>query len=129
MRFYTAVCDVTNGNIMENGTRQAKYVYRNMEARSYNHCCSGEAMSFLHQSVCICSFRYPACNDHAPYFHLWPVWLYHIFLHYHINCKIFVKKRVKLNTKLIFSTPLSKTFLILRRNKRDIIKKCVVVFT
>ena len=28
---------------------------------------------------CICSFRYPACNAHAPYCHLWPAPLYNIF--------------------------------------------------
>jgi len=31
--------------------------------------------------VCVCSLRYPACNAHAPYCHLWPVWLYTIFPH------------------------------------------------
>jgi len=25
------------------------------------------------------SISYPACNAHAPYFHLWPARLYHIF--------------------------------------------------
>ena len=32
-------------------------------------------------SVCICSLRYPACNAHAPYCHLWPASLYNIFPH------------------------------------------------
>jgi len=27
--------------------------------------------------------------QHAPYCHLWPVWLYHIFLHYLANGTIF----------------------------------------
>jgi hypothetical protein len=39
--------------------------------------------------VCICSLSYPACNAHAPCCHLWPAWLYNIFLHYLINGKIF----------------------------------------
>jgi len=30
----------------------------------------------------ICSLRYPAWNGHAPYCHLWPVWLYLNFPHY-----------------------------------------------
>ena len=28
---------------------------------------------------------HPACKVHAPYCYLWPVLLYHIFLHYLIN--------------------------------------------
>jgi hypothetical protein len=28
---------------------------------------------------CACSLSYPACETYAPYFHLWTVWLYHIF--------------------------------------------------
>jgi hypothetical protein len=35
--------------------------------------------------VCVCSLRYPACNVHAPYCHLWPALLYKIFPHYLIN--------------------------------------------
>ena len=40
-------------------------------------------------SVCVCSLRYPACNTHAPYCHLWPAPLYNIFPHYLINSTIF----------------------------------------
>jgi len=29
--------------------------------------------------VCVGSLRYPECNAHAPYCHLWPVRLYSIF--------------------------------------------------
>ena len=29
----------------------------------------------------MCSFRYPACNAHAPYCYLWPSTLYNIFPH------------------------------------------------
>jgi hypothetical protein len=78
-------------------------------------------------SMCICSFSSPACNAHAPYFHLWPSPLYHIFPHYLINGTSFEKKL--LNTKCVFWFSiqlLSETFLILRRNERDMIKKCNV---
>ena len=71
--------------------------------------------------VCICSLRYPACNAHAPYCHLRPAPLYHIFPHYLINGTIFGKKL--LNTKCVFWFSLqllSETFLILRRTERDI---------
>jgi len=44
--------------------------------------------------VFVCSLRYPAYNAYAPYCHLWPVRLYNIFSHYHINGTIFEKKKV-----------------------------------
>jgi len=50
--------------------RQAMYISPNIEARSCNHCFSGKAVSTTN-CECVCSFRYPACNVHAPYFHLW----------------------------------------------------------
>jgi len=35
--------------------------------------------------VDICSLSYPACNVHASYCHLWPIWLYRIFQHYRMD--------------------------------------------
>ena len=43
--------------------------------------------------ACVCSLRYPACNAHASYCHLWSVWLCHFFPHYVINWTIFGKKK------------------------------------
>jgi len=43
--------------------------------------------------VCVCSLRYPACNAHASYCHLWPARLYSISPHYLINGTIFEKKK------------------------------------
>jgi hypothetical protein len=74
-------------------------------------------------SVCICSLSYPACIAHVPYCHLWPKWLYYIFLNYLTNGSIFEKKL--LNTKCVFWFPLqlsSETFLIPRRTEWDMIK-------
>jgi len=74
--------------------------------------------------VCVCSLRYPACNAHAPYCHLWPALLYNIFPHYLINGTIKKKKKL-LKTKCVFWFSLqllSETFLILSRNERDVIK-------
>jgi hypothetical protein len=74
-------------------------------------------------SVCICTFRYPACNVHAPYCHLWPALLHNVFPHYLIKDMIFGKKL--LNTKCViwFTLQLlSETFLNLRRNEGDMIK-------
>ena len=39
---------------------------------------------------CDCNLRYPACQAHVPYCHLWPDRLYSIFTHL-INGKIFEK--------------------------------------
>jgi hypothetical protein len=73
--------------------------------------------------VCVFSLRYPACNAHAPYCHLWPTRLYKIFPHYLINGMIFGKKKI-LNTTCTFWFSLqllSETFLILRWNKRGMV--------
>ena len=35
--------------------------------------------------VGVCTLRYLAFSAYAPYCHLWPVWLYQNFPHYHIN--------------------------------------------
>ena len=61
--------------------RQCAY---NTEARSYNHCCSGDANKYCTFWVCICSLRYQACN--AP--------LYNIFPYYLINDTIFGGKKL-----------------------------------
>jgi hypothetical protein len=102
--------------------REAIQVHRNTEARSCNRCLCGEKNYYIFL-VCVCSLSYPACNAHAPYFHLSSVRLYNIFPHYLINGTILEKKL--LNTKWVFwfSLPLlSESFLILRRNERDMIK-------
>jgi hypothetical protein len=80
----------------------------NTETRSRNNCCRGKAISIAYSEsvcvcvcVCVCSLRYPACNAHAPYCHLWPTPLYKIFPHYLIKGTIFDKKKM-LNTKCVF---------------------------
>ena len=79
-----------------------------------------------HRGYCIfriCAFMlsYSACKAHAPYCHLWPVRLHHIFPHYLINGTIFVEKIIEQKCVLWFSPQLlSKTSLILRRTERDI---------
>jgi hypothetical protein len=60
------------------------YVPRNTETRSFNHCCSGKAMSLTQPE---CMYLQP----YAPYCHLWPAPLYSIFPYYLINGKIFEK--------------------------------------
>jgi hypothetical protein len=71
-----------------------------------NHCSSGNAVSITYSKCfCVCIFRYPACNAHAPCCILFPVRLYRTFQHNPINGKILDKKKL-MNIKcvLIFST-------------------------
>jgi len=85
--------------------------------------------------VCVCSLKYAAYNEHAPYFHLWPLRFYYIFPHYLINGTIFEKKKIR-NVKCVFWLSLqllSATYLIQWRIKRDMIKNiyrssCRVLF-
>jgi hypothetical protein len=63
--------------------------------------------------VFVCSVRYPACNAHAPYCHLWPARIYYVFQHYLTEGTTFEKKIIE--DKLcvsVFSTTFE-TFLIL----------------
>jgi hypothetical protein len=53
-------------------------------------------------AMCICNFRYPARNARAPYCHLGPVCLYHIFPHYLINGTIFRKNLLNIKYSICF---------------------------
>ena len=68
----------------------AKIRLQHIEAPSCNYCCREKARNIAFW-VCVCSFRCPACNAHAPYCHLWPAQLYTIFTHHLINGTIFEK--------------------------------------
>jgi len=87
-------------------TRHAMYVWRNIEALSYTIVALEKQLVVQNPSVCICSLRYPACNVHAAYCHLWPVRMCNILSPYFINGMIFEKRKV-IESKvcvLIFST-------------------------
>ena len=74
--------------------------------------------------VCICSLRYPARNAHGSYCYLWRAQLYNIFSTLSHKRHDFRKKKL-FSIKCVFWFPLqvlSETFLILRRNERDMIK-------
>jgi len=64
----------------------------------------------LHLIVCICSFRYPAWNAHALYFHLWPVRLGNIFPRFLINGAVVEKSYCGSEHKM-FVLVLSTTFV------------------
>ena len=68
-------------------------------------------------------FRVCICSASAVLYHLWPVWLYHIFSHYFIKGTIFRgKKRYWTWRVFWFSLQiLSGTFLILRRAEGSMI--------
>jgi len=56
------------------------------------------------------------------YCHLWRVWLYHILPQYLISGTIFLIELLNINCVFRFSPQLlSETFLILRRNEREVI--------
>ena len=79
------------------------YIWRNNEARSCNHCFSGKAVSVTYsECVFVPSLTYPACNAHAPYFHLWTDPLYNIFYTLPYKRHDFRKKKELLNTKCVF---------------------------
>jgi hypothetical protein len=47
-------------------TRQAMYMYHNIEVCLRNHCCWGKEISIT-DWVCVCTLRYQAYKEHAPY--------------------------------------------------------------
>ena len=56
---------------------------RNIEVRSRNHFCRGEAITITYSesvSVALATKMQSACD--LLYFRLWPVWIYHIFPYY-----------------------------------------------
>ena len=82
-----------------------------------------EKQYILHiPKVCVCNLRYPAWNAHSPYCHLWPVWLYYFFHIISLMAQLKKKSYWKIKRVFWFSLRLSETFLILRRNERDMIK-------
>ena len=53
----------------------------------------------------VCNLSYPSCKAHAPYYRLWPVWLYHIFLHYLYISERFSEENIEHKMRVsIFST-------------------------
>jgi hypothetical protein len=77
-----------------NLTREAMNMWRNIDARSCNHCRSGKAICYIFWVyVCVCSLSYPACNVHVPYCHLRPAWLYSSLLNFFLQRALFLKKK------------------------------------
>jgi hypothetical protein len=71
----------------------------------------------------IYSLMYAVCNNHAPYCHLWTVWLYGVFPHYLINGMIFEKRILNIKHLFWFSLQLLyKIFFIREIPERDMMK-------
>jgi len=101
------------------------YVERNIEARSCNRSCSGQAIGV------VCSLANLAWIAHARYCNLWPVRLCSILPHYLINGTIFENEKL-LNIKCVFWLSLqllSRKVLILRRTWARYDIKCILVLT
>jgi hypothetical protein len=99
---------------------QVTDVWRNIEARSCNHFCSGKKNYIFW--VCVCSLKYPACNAHVPC-HLCPVRLCIIFPHYLMDGTTVDKRLLNTQCRFWFSIQrLSESLLILRKTERDTIK-------
>jgi len=112
---------------MQVTTRQALFVYRNVEACSCKHCCPRRARSITY-SECVCSLRYPACIVQAPYCHLSSARPNNIFPHY-LKRRNFLKEVIEHKffvCHFLYSFCL-KHFFILRRTERDI-NKWMLVF-
>jgi len=70
--------------------------------------------------MCVCSVSYTACNAHAPYCHLWPVWLLYFSTLSHKRHHFPEKKLLHIKYVFRFSPqPLSEIFLILGSIQRD----------
>jgi len=75
--------------------------------------------------VCVCSLRYAACNEHAPYCHLWSDPALHFFFHFVSQTPQFSKKKL-FDIKrgcfdFLYNFCRKYSFFILRRTERDII--------
>jgi hypothetical protein len=92
---------------------------RNIEALPCNYFFCGKAIKYYVLQVCVCSIRYPTCNAHASYCHIWPIWLY--FSTLSPKRHDFRKKILNINCVFRFSLHLfSEIFLIPRRTELDI---------
>jgi hypothetical protein len=88
-----------------------------------------ETQLILHfRRVCVCSLRYLEWNGHASSCHLWPGWVYHIFLRYLISGTIFEKKVIQHKMCLIFCTSFVWIFFHYNKKCARYYQKCILVY-
>jgi hypothetical protein len=89
------------------------------QARLCNRCYRRKAISIAYCEG-VCSFRYPACNAHAPYFiAICGLPSFTIFFHIILQNAQFWKEKKLSNIKWVFSFSLQllpETFLVFKRN-------------
>jgi hypothetical protein len=81
-------------------------LWRNNETRSCSYWCRAKTIIIAY-SACVCSSRYPLCNAHAPYCHLWSVRLYYFFSTLYNKQHDFLKVTEHKQFVLIFSTTIT----------------------
>ena len=84
----------SSAHLQEDTVVYKEHMVPSLSIRVLVACHSGKALRITY-SECVCNLRYPACNAHASYRHLWPLSLYHIFAHYFITGTIFGKKFIE----------------------------------
>jgi hypothetical protein len=104
-------------------TKQTACVQRNIVTHSYKKQFPWKSSKYYLFWMCFCSPRYSTCTVLSSVTCL----VIHIFQKYLINGTILEKMWLNIKCMFWFSLqPLSKTFLILRRNERDMIKKMYI---
>jgi hypothetical protein len=88
--------------VLDSMTKTAIVHVTNTEVHSCYHCYSGKINKYVILVLCMCSLRYPACNVHPLYWHVWSNWLYIIFSHYLIKSAIFLGGRRFLTQNVYF---------------------------
>jgi hypothetical protein len=98
------------------------YVKCNIEALSCNDYCRGKSINTTY-SECSCSLSYLTCKYECAILPSMAGPTLQYFSHFLIKIRVFKKEVIEYKMcVLIFSTLLSETFLILRRNERDLVK-------
>jgi hypothetical protein len=107
----------SSSDIVRNNKKKAIEISINIKVISFNYNYTWKDYKYPIVWVCVCSFRYLACNVHVPYWRLWPNRLYIILPHYLITAR-FQKKKVFDNEMSVSTLPtnLYKIFLIITIN-------------
>ena len=105
------------------------YVYRKNEAHSCNNGFSGKSRNITHPECVFLDFGVHHAMQMRQIVVMWPACLHSIFPHYLINGIIFQIQISKVKHEFWFPLKLlSETFLILRRNDQDVIRRIHILY-